>query len=901
MKRGIVAVGLGILSVFAASVAAAGSYHWVGGDQTSGGTWNTAANWVNDATLVSEVPTPGSTVVITNAIVADDDDAALFASLQKIRLDRWIPGQQKGAVLTLDISTNVTIGCAVSGQGRWVKRGAGSATLTCVDKAQAFVIYHETYGVYYVAGGGIHVEEGALLLADSGSDVLNYGSVHVAEDAIVIMNDCAITCIEALYGSGTVRYDGATQRALQIAYYGMSLPIAAVFSGKLTGNIRVDIRGNQILSGEENDFTGSVQAIWGKGQAAFGRLGVTKLGMLGEASSLGKANSFLFLAYGGHFAYLGSGETSDRMFVTDARSNTGLMPQYFDGGTNGGLRLTGYMDLRSYGGEYKMRSFVFTGSNETACTMAGPFKLSMDDSNGVGCDFYVRKEGPGEWSFEENADTTFRGVFDVREGTLSFDSITNAGELCALGYSTRLSDEFTGAWDDAPPSRYAFRVGTTNLVGAAPAVFAFVGGKSCASSDRPMLLTGDAHFRADGKDGAAVDFADVSAAAGDGVKTLVLDGTNTADNVLRGVADGAGRVSVVKEGSGKWTLRGDQTFSGTLSVKAGELAVRDRVPYSWYRIIFRKNVAQGCEAALSRLAFYDSEGKLLTGGISFVHGQQYGTEAYRYYAVDPSTLQPGQCAYVPFSSTPESDNYWSKLNLEDPGVLFKGGGAGGSRIYYYNGDTIQSFDTGYVGARLVVRLPEGSPEAVRYDLATWIPDGWISYRPTSWTVEGSLDGVDWVELDSVDGKDDVTETGVWYSDPSTAASGEDRPDAGFSFDLPEVADQLGGIESVSVAAGAKLTIGAESAMPAIGKIVIDAATGAGTISGGSFAENLVVDIVGEVPRRGVSLPLDFAGVGNIGDLQPVFKIGGETTGRYSFSMTADELTVKPVGLILFMK
>jgi hypothetical protein len=340
-------------------------------------------------------------------------------------------------------------------------------------------------------------------------------------------------------------------------------------------------------------------------------------------------------------------------------------------------------------------------------------------------------------------------------------------------------------------------------------------------------------------------------------------------------------------------------------VKAGELCVDSRKANSWYRLTIRKNAASGGVTALSRVAFYDAEGKLLTKGVKFVCGQQYpGSDNY-YYAVDPTSLDFGQCCWAPFSDNPQTDNYYTKKGSEDPDILFNGGGSG-SRLYYRKGDTAYSFDGTYPGARLVFRLPQGSAEAVRYDLGSWIDlKSWLAWRTTAWTVEGSPDGVNWQVLDevevTVDGEDDVKVSQVWYSDPKQTISLDDRSGGGFELDLPSPDVQLDNIESLAVWPGAKLTITGQSTLPPIKKIVIDAVGGAGRIAGGEFAEDLVVDIVGDVPRRGVTLPVDFAGVGNIDGVRPSFRFNSDVSKRYSCNLSADRLEVKPVGLILMVK
>ena len=96
-------------------------------------------------------------------------------------------------------------------------------------------------------------------------------------------------------------------------------------------------------------------------------------------------------------------------------------------------------------------------------------------------------------------------------------------------------------------------------------------------------------------DGAALKLGGFSA-AGAGDTTLTLAGTNgAANNIAWSISDGAGRVSVVKEGTNTWTLEGEQTFSGDLTVTEGTLVVRNTSaqPHSWIRFVV-KETAQTC-------------------------------------------------------------------------------------------------------------------------------------------------------------------------------------------------------------------------------------------------------------------------------------------------------------------
>jgi fibronectin-binding autotransporter adhesin len=54
---------------------------------------------------------------------------------------------------------------------------------------------------------------------------------------------------------------------------------------------------------------------------------------------------------------------------------------------------------------------------------------------------------------------------------------------------------------------------------------------------------------------------------------LTLDGLNTGSHISGAISDGSGKVSIVKQGSGIWELRGDNSYTGSTLVKEGILRV----------------------------------------------------------------------------------------------------------------------------------------------------------------------------------------------------------------------------------------------------------------------------------------------------------------------------------------
>ena len=63
----------------------------------------------------------------------------------------------------------------------------------------------------------------------------------------------------------------------------------------------------------------------------------------------------------------------------------------------------------------------------------------------------------------------------------------------------------------------------------------------------------------------------VNDVSGTGNQTLTLDGSNLGSYIGGAISDGTGMVSIVKEGSGIWELRGANTYTGTTQVNAGIL------------------------------------------------------------------------------------------------------------------------------------------------------------------------------------------------------------------------------------------------------------------------------------------------------------------------------------------
>ncbi|MBR2982824.1 MAG: autotransporter-associated beta strand repeat-containing protein [Kiritimatiellae bacterium] len=845
---------------------------WVGGSHSGGG-WNNPLNWKN-ASGANECPAPGDEAhfnVYTDSVTANDDDAAIACSLKKITLSNWSYALNRGVELVFDFSTNCTALCSISGSGRFRKRGNSVLTLTSSDASGLSPTYG-FYSIYSLNAGGIVVESGSLVMPQDDAVKYYVSILKVASGAGFILPAGTEMQIYKLTGAGDVVLGENAQANFLLQFGNASFQNVCDFSGRILNRSKVSLNVNSysplFLRGGESNFSSLTMLKYvGSAEGQRGMVWTDKVGAAGEVSPLGLDDT-VSLAWCGGFGYLGAGETATRNFNYDFRttSNTEPGPVVFDGGHHGGLRLEGAISWSTAGSATCMGVVTLQGSNSVPCTIAGDFKVGMGKVGDRQVTVAVVKKGSGVWRFAETGSVRSQcGVYEIEEGTLQFESIAEAGENCSLGLATTLQSAYVGEFDASKDENYAFKLGKSTSTNA---VLEFCGRESNVCSTRPIELGGDGTLRANGVGPASLEFAGVSASAG-GVKTLTLDGTNTADNILRETGDGKGAFSLAKTGSGNWTLEGDHTFSGNVTVKEGTLTVRDQVPCTWFRLTLKEKESTDVIMWMGGIALYDAEGRRVATTMIFDEGELFADNYH--YALDYKTLQPGHVCWSQFSSTPENDNYVSQAT-ENPALAFKLGGAAG-RVIYRSGTSFKYFNENYVGAQMVFRLPEGCATPVRYDISSY--SSTLASNPKAWSIEGSADGKNWKLLHSISTQ--VPDAaGKWYSDgtPVSERSG-DAVNAGFKLDYGEASDILNNVSAYSVAASATLrTEGAVS--PAISKLKIDAADGIGNISGFTFADVVEADVVG-IPKKclEMSLPFDFSSCNGFSEAEWKFTADGK--------------------------
>ena len=518
-------------------------------------------------------------------------------------------------------------------------------------------------------------------------------------------------------------------------------------------------------------------------------------------------------------------------------------PNVIDGGDNGGLNWSGKLQ----GQAAADGRLVFAGNNADDCVWSGPWSFAVND----GWTWYFAKEGSGTWRMDSHAERLNPGAWAVREGTLKFDSLAEKGEVCSLGLATELySDAYRTSKASREAVDYAILLGS----GTNNPTFEYSGSGTGVSTNRPVRLAGIGGTIANSTVTGTVSINGI-AAEDAGAKTLTLTGTNTTGNIAGNISDGAGTVSVEKTGSGVWRLEGNQTFSGTLDVKAGTLIVSEKPTqygYEYYKFTCEQVQNKTQYMAIRQIALYDKDGNRVGVNIAddppiadskdgswmlewhFNGELQPGyarwdmpSDFYDYPSVAANALADNTKygrACMRFNFTPAKPDYWPSI---------------------------------------VWRLPRGGVTPVTHmDIVQEVAVN--SYRVGIFALYGSGDGKIWTQLKRVDLMEDQTPDGKWVSDGATVTNNAVRPGAGFALDhlgghsaLPADATYsiLTSVSGVNVSPGA--TLKAEGNVT-LRSLTVDCAAGNGTVDGFDFAASGTVNLVNLDTHSAVEVPLALA-------------------------------------------
>ena len=802
------AVGMVLLAMASAMGA---NYVWTGTESSS---WAAPSSYTLDGAPATSLPQPGDTVSLpANAsATVDDDDIARVSALARLT-------PATGAKLYVNISTNAVMGCAIAGAstsvayGTLVKRGAGTLTLTSGNAVSSSKAFLDCFTALEIEAGDVVLPQGNAALS---SKYYEMGVCTVAEGCTLRLPDTCATYVSTLNGGGTVTNASAATRNLRLkgATHG-------AFTGTIGGpGVSLEVYGGSVdLLGTANTFAKDF-AMNG------GTVGAMDLGTTSaSASSIGLDTTIEARENGGTLRYLGSaGGIFDKAISIYASATGGSMPFTADGGAHGGLTFTGEWKFFTNTSHAPfLRRIVLAGSNETECVVAN--RISNASSGGTNYTFSLTKTGSGVWRLADNAERVFSGSVAVDEGTLRFDSIDETNVVCALGKATDTFGDLEGLKDEDRRLPYAIRLGSAEAQG----VFEYTGAGFAQTRTRAIGLAGNARIRHNGTDGFLRLLSGVSAVT-PGAKTLTLDGNGTVDCEVANIADGSGKVSVAKDGTGIWALTGELAFSGTLRVKAGTLYLRNPDRYNWFRLVIRENLGSA-QTRLHEIGLFDSA------------SNRVPLSAISAYATARGNLQYGEAAL-------ERDaNAQSSYPLQN---LFDDNGSSHTRFQM---TPVLSNDATWI--YIVMRVPADANVA-SFDYAPYNNGNYTDSGLKDILLQASLDGASWTTL-YAESNEPATSNSKWHYNVESVTAGGKHAGKEIDTAIPQTDRAtcfLDNVSTVRVDADATLVLQGDVKLS---RLTVDLA-GAGTVVGGSLAASGTLDLTGAMTGASMPLPLTFQGV-----------------------------------------
>ena len=865
---------------------------------------------------------PGATdeIVIVGADVSIDIDDGHFDFLKTIKGINL--KQSKNFRCNVHIEQDQTFGCWIadySGYGSWrtgylVKTGSGTLHMaTNLTSTAAMRISYD------VQGGDLHLPAPA-------SGTTSASHLRIAENCTIHAPSNTKVIVSSLSGAGTFTNDAteSPQKDKDLYIGGdSSEPEPTMFSGQLRGKwYVVNLNGYTYFTGTVNDFTGAVRGWSSKSDnindaRAVGFVSYpsgTGASSLGTSSTIDNREGLLRLRYLGNEP-VSAGRT---IKVND----TTVGPTTIDGGLYGGLTWTAYFDLVTSGSAVgKQQRVAFTGTNAgERCVFSGYFRRL--ESNGTNYSFHVTKDGPGTWRFLQNSGG-WRGALTVRDGTLEFDTIAETNKPCALGSATECYPDVCDYTPNLTPVDWAWRLGDaadSSVTGS----LKYVGTRDTQLESRKTALAGAGRFRFG--EGSLFKYSAGISGLGAGEKSISFESVAGATNVIAGIADGDGTVSVVKEGAGKTVLTGNLGFSGDLRVEGGELVLQDinNADYRYYRINFKENVSTSTHPGLEA---YKAKFPTVQKAIKVASFGLYNASGTQQFA-DPGDTNVNYLALAP--------GHGQFQNFEDLTLLYtvKYDLLGGIKRLFGTGDSANCSantvfcpqwkdsrkpvpdnpDTWY---RVYLHLADSATTPVLWDMCyeSHTNDANYAMNVTALSIEASADGVSWQEVAATNNIVHLnTAAHCWLSNPpttewaSSAVNYPERQSHPNKFTLAATKQQgtyaRPTPRSVYVHSGATLR-NASATDISVTNLVVDV-SGSGTLEGFDFASNGVLTINGIAPDAQMEqmfvISADFSGVPEYANLHKwQVEIPGRPSTRYKIAgVTASGIRLsKPGTTILF--
>ena len=396
------------------------------------------------------------------------------------------------------------------------------------------------------------------------------------------------------------------------------------------------------------------------------------------------------------------------------------------------------------------------------------------------------------------------------------------------------------------------------------------------------------------------------------------------------IRDGEGTLDVVKDGSGTWTMRGTNTFTGSLTAKDGHLAVwNPGKRYTWFRLTAKEN-GYGCPTydttysagtnadgtaiaissvewsflQISEVAVYDAEGVNIARGILQDDNHLVFREKDGYSGLKPGQVGVGRDMTIKFNGTRAAGNIQPLDNLFDGSNNVLAG------RFSCAEDIGIKIDDESTWVPIVFRLPASvTNTAVAMDILSGRKRSGIgSYNGRnikSFRFEGSTDGINWDVL--FDDKDDLEipeNLPRWFSEPTAYTHGV-RKGKGYAFDDDtglDVDHHQYAFSAVGASGNGVLDVQGDALT--VSGLVVNASLSAGTISNVVFAASGTLDVQNaEIPTgMPFELPGDFshlAGVANIARWHVT--LDGDACRSRTIAVKNGRLSLMPKGTSIFLR
>ena len=850
------------------AVANAGtSYTW---NPNGSGRWSESSRWTIGTALSDRVVINGCTATLT-----DDDVDWVNANIADIVFSN-------DGILELDISND---GASLtkpqfSGTGLVVKKGEGAFTIATPGA-------NGTRNV--LPNSGIRIEAGELAFTRAAGPIEVKAPGRLRPPA-----DRNFDCY-GLSGDGYVTNDVNKQ----FCFKSGTLDNPFVFSGRFLCKIDLTLSGGcQYLTNPEAAIGRSTNGQNGDVRLWNGTIGVSKLGRKGSSSSLGGVEDYWCRGNPTRILYLGEGgEITDHIFKFSGDSG----PIIFDAGAIGGVTFSADI-WTSHQNALKNTQLILDGSNTQECVISSDIR--EDDIHTT----YLTKKGTGVWKLSAR-ERGNHGAVAVQQGTLKYASLAEAGIGCALGYSDRLYTDHTGVKNAAQGTNtvpYALLLGDGEAYSMGDAISETAGtleycgtGPAAMCTTRPIALSGVGRLS---NSGAPLTIAGVTS-LGANTNALVLR-ADSDGNYVRCVTNGLGSVTVVKEGSGTWTVTGDMDFDGA-DVREGVLRLQTVDTCRYFRFAVKENY-YGAK---------NNEGTVLTDSNVQLYGFQFCDEngecqsydlVYRNCVGAAVPLHPGEVTDLRLFNTSGTcsinargyryvENLFTNLTIDVINrydCIWSGNVMGKGRMVIENEETWPGF---------ICRLPENAKPIAYYDIraGAGFQKGTNEVREAkSWILEGSVDGVNWKTLHDVNTNANYVKTyRVWYSNNKETHSAAN----GYGY---YIGDKTG-VASRSFSAPIKVRVDGGSTLVSdgaveVGGVVYDCAAGGGTLDGFAFVPNGRFDVV-NLPAGAAeaTLPMTFTNVTGLANVKSwSVQVGGARLPSKRVVATDAGFRIYPVGFLI---